>query len=655
MPDYEAATDYEDATPPESVIKGLPEDLIDAKIMGGGTYPPRESVRLNGPPGVGKTTQLCLRIATILETTDVEPRDITIVTYRRSLADEISQRLQDWGVLDGGEDLSMWTTMHAACNRVTGLLSRDKGDYRSNSGRGLGPAVTEFEKAYFCSEVLDVKWWPAQSWESTRGQLLFDVVGYAENNLLDPTDEDDLHRVPSYEDLLEEWPGVDVPSLYETWHEFKDRKDLVEFHELLEAGLTGPLPPTEVVVIDEYHDAYPLMAQVAERWVANAETAIVAGDPLQVVNEYAGADPRFFSERMDHLPEVLLDKSWRVAEEHWQAATRMLQAEFDAPPIERHGRGEIIEYRSPPFEHAQNAGWNVPGESQPGSPGALVKEHVEGHDDRDMLLLSRTQKQAQGISAALDKAGVVHDAQDDVGGWTDHRVAVLNAILKLSNVPGNYGSDTHGSGLLKYNANPSLVRLTADEAAAALMHAHAGTLELSSDDRDALVSDLQDLDNSETRSVDDFNDHVKSAFWRKYTGGAASVKRLTKAGELEDGDLKALQTAAARYDEPVDEDAVKKVRVLTIHASKGSEASDVVCYDGITGRIATEMEASQETRENEARTWYVALTRASERLHIMRDGFSWMKPHLPADIAHTAAQRAERVAGEVAEEARGED
>lgn len=641
---YDAATDYEDAKPPAAVREGLPDELKDARIKGAGTHPVTDSVRLNGPPGVGKTTQVCLRLAVLIETHDVDPGDITIVTYRRSLAGEITERLQSWGILDDDTDPEMWTTAHAVANRVTGLLSRDKADYKQNSGRGLGPAVTAFEQSYFCREVLNVQYWAPQPWETTRGQLLFDVFEYAANNLLDVHDESDLFDIPAYEDLREEWPGADVGTLHDRWEEFKDSQDLVEFSELLNAAVDGPLPPTEVVVVDEYHDAYPALARVAERWVDAANTAIVAGDPLQVVNAYAGADPRFFTDRMGHLPEVLLDKSWRVPEEHWQAATRMLQKEFEAPPIDRHGRGEIHEYESPEFGYAQGAGWTAPSVNQPGSPGALVDEYIAGSDDSDMLLLARTQKQAQGVSAALDRDGIVHETQDvdDVGGWTEHRLNTLNAVLKLAVVPGSYGQDSSQYGLQKYGDAAAELRLTTDGTAAILQHAHGGTLDLTSDEVDQRIESLRDDDTDRTVTADDLDGLVTPAFWRKYTDGSASVKRLTKAGEFEDEDLKALQNAAVRYDDPVPADALKNVRVLTIHASKGSEATDVVIYDGITSTIATEMERSRETRENEARTWYVGLTRSSERLHIMRGGFSWMQPHLPRDIAPVAAAAAER-------------
>lgn len=642
MTDYAEATDYEDTDPPESVREGLPGDLKDAKIKGGETYPAHASVRLNGPPGAGKSTQICLRVGTLIEQ-GVDPEKITIVTYRRSLADTITNRLEEWGVLSGDEDLQFWTTAHAAANRVTGMLQREKDDYKKNGGSGLGPAVTDFEKAYFCEEVLDIRWWPGQPWETTRGQLLFNVLEYAANNLLNPREEDDLHQIPAYSDLLEEWPGVNIAAVLDDWEEFKDRADLIEFHELLEEVRTGPLPPTEVVVVDEYHDAYPLLAQVAERWVSNAETAIIAGDPLQVVNSYAGADPRFFSERMDHLPEILLDKSWRVCEEHWYAATRMLEREFRAPPISRDGRGEIIEYRSPDFQYSKGAGWSVPGASRPGSPAAVFEEFVEDRPERDMLLLARTQKQAKGISAALDKAGVIHESQDDVGGWSEHQVDVLNAVLKLSDIPGNFGRDRKQYGLNRYNSDSVSVLFDITEVAAILQHTNARLLEITADARDELVNDLQDADD-ERWTTDDLDEYVSEDFWRRFTDGAATVRKLTKSDVFDGDDLKALQRAASRYDSPIDPDSIRKIRVLTIHASKGSEATDVVVYDGITGRISSEMERSQSTRENEARTWYVALTRSSERLHIMRGGFAWMKPHLPPNIRQAAAQRAERVA-----------
>jgi DNA helicase-2/ATP-dependent DNA helicase PcrA len=63
------------------------------------------------------------------------------------------------------------------------------------------------------------------------------------------------------------------------------------------------------------------------------------------------------------------------------------------------------------------------------------------------------------------------------------------------------------------------------------------------------------------------------------------------------------------------------------------EADDVVVYDGISTRIQREMRQSQQTRKNEYRTWYVALSRAKKRLHVMRNAHEWTNPIVPQPLA----------------------
>ncbi|AXR80721.1 UvrD-helicase domain-containing protein [Natrarchaeobaculum sulfurireducens] len=623
---------------PDWLADAVPEDLEDAVIAGGETHPPVESVRLNGPPGTGKTTQQALRVAYLIEEEGTDPDDITLVTYRRALANAVEKRLKAWGVLDEDEELKYWTTIHAAANRANKVLS---GDSRQNNS-GLGPAVTGREKYVFCEQVLNVDFVAARPWEDTRGQLLMDTFGWMRNNLLNPADQSDVRQCPHYEDLKTEWPGVDVPTLWGQYEDWKAQHGLCDFWEILEEAQTGELPPTDVVVIDEYHDATPLMASVSERWIDAAGTAIVAGDPLQVVNAYAGASPRFFTERLDDLPEILLDTSFRVPEEHWQAATYMLEKEFNAPPVKRDGRGEIRTYRSPIFEHdSYNDEWRVPGESLPGSPAGIWADVIEGTENRSVLYLARTQKQAAGISRALDKAGIIHDAQDDVGGWNGRRLRLYNALRKLERVPRTYANETHGAGLNRYTGDTgdaANVRLTADQAAVMIEHANAATLDMSRSDAEALAARIRD--DEVPMRIDDLEEHVRPEFWQTYTSAEASVSELLKAGEIADHDKEALKRALARNTGLATD--LSGTRVLTIHASKGSEATDVVVYDGITATIAGEMERSEKARRNEARSWYVALSRASERLHLMYDGFDWMQPFLPKDLAQRAARAAQR-------------
>lgn len=634
------------------LLCALPDDLKRAKILGGGDHPPTEDVKLNGPPGTGKTTQIALRLAYLIEKEDIEASEMTVVTYRTDLSDAVKRTLTEWGYLDEDDDLEFWSTMHAASNRATGLLGGNAREDKQSSGN-LGNAMGFREQAYYCSEKhRDIRFFPPanREWESTRGQTLMDLFNYAQANLIDLTDPDDVRHCPQYEELMELWPGVDIQAEWEQYEAFKSERGWYDFNELLEAALDGPLPPTDVVVVDEYHDVTPLMAAVAERWFDHADIAIAAGDPLQVVNEYAGSHPRYFTDRLD-MPEILLDTTYRVGREHWQAAIQPLRKEFSEPSVERVGRSSIKTYNSPEISPPKGSRgkFTTPSSEIEGSPGWLYDTFVDSvtdDEDRSMLLLARTRKWARGISIALDRDGIIHGGQSNPNGWgwDDHRLAVFNALKKLESVPASHG--TNGTGDVTQYCNDAAARgtvsvdFTPSEIGELLDHANARTLQIDRDTAEQLAREYRN-DEHGTGDLDDLDDLVTPAFWQRYTNGAASVDKLTKA-DLIDHDVTALKRALSRYDDTVE--STHDVRSLTIHASKGAEASDVAVFDGITGKISREMDTKDTARQNEARTWYVALSRASERLHVMYNAFPAAIDHLPHNLAERASAAAKREA-----------
>ncbi|TFG59091.1 MAG: ATP-dependent helicase, partial [Spirochaetales bacterium] len=71
-------------------------------------------------------------------------------------------------------------------------------------------------------------------------------------------------------------------------------------------------------------------------------------------------------------------------------------------------------------------------------------------------------------------------------------------------------------------------------------------------------------------------------------------------------------------DEPEEQDMQGKVSLMTIHAAKGLEF-DVVCVAGVEDGIIPHARALTENEANleeERRLFYVALTRAKERLYL---------------------------------------
>lgn len=600
--------------------------LDDINPAGIDQYPETASVKLHGPPGTGKTTQSAARVGRLIRDHGYDVSQVAWCTYRRSLAFDTLERFANWGLIDDRElrkphegATRYIGTIHAVANRTVG---------------GVGDPVEFWHKKDFCDR-LEIQFVSNEPWEDTPGKLLFNVFEWMNNNLLDPSNPSHVAECELESDLREHWNG-DVPAAWRKWKDYKEERQIIDFYEMLKAPLEERLvPTTDVLVVDEYHDATPLMAQLCEYWIENADIAIVAGDPNQVVNAYDGADPRFF-ESLD-LPKVLLDVTYRCPEEHWRAATKLLQKAHEVPPVERISTGQIVEYLSPRFEHGRESGWNVPGATSEGSPGSIVKQYGD-----DTLFLTRMQMQADGVGYALERAGVIYKSQADLHGWnTDRgarRLAVYNALQKIRGfAPGHFG---RGGGLANFGDAPRSIEgteFTTAEAVELLRHTHAKYLAQTRAETKGTIKSIENRE--QTPTVEEFNEWVETEFWTTHTAGPGSVDRLNK-GRLKDRDRMALKEALKRHTEPVDPDSVK-VSVLTIHASKGQEAEDVVVYDGISQRITKGMRAKDRTRENEWRTWYVALTRASKRLHIMRGGFDWTRRVIPENIRGMAAEPAD--------------
>jgi len=183
--------------------------------------------------------------------------------------------------------------------------------------------------------------------------------------------------------------------------------------------------------------------------------------------------------------------------------------------------------------------------------------------------------------------------------------------------------------------SPDRYALTVEEARAIFRHTHGRYLDA---DRDDIVEFLQEIEYSDGPG----------------RPSTPSLSTSPTSGGLDTGwGWVDLRTHSPRRPRPGgDEKGLDALR-LAVHTRsrqrdtrahhtclKGAEAGDVVVYDGITGRISRELDERATARENEARTWYVALTRASKRLHIIRGAFDWTDAYLPSDLEPRAAKAA---------------
>jgi len=581
-----------------------------------------DSVAFHGPPGTGKTTTAAATVGKLIQDHDYSLSDVAWVTYRRSLAQDTLQKLAGWDVIDEGElaeprkgATRYIATAHAVANRCADI--------------GEEP-VQAWQRAQFCSDR-GMDFWTNEPWEDSSGKLLFRVFDYLANQATDPLDTEAVHACPHYADLQDEWRGDIVDAWYD-WEDYKAQHKIIDFHEMLSRPLeNGRSPGRPILVVDEYHDVTGLMDKLFRAWMDDAEIVLVAGDPHQVVNAFDGASPEYF-DALD-LPSVLLPRSFRCPEEHWQIATDLLSNAHEVPGVEVDGHGLVRDYNSPRFEYSSRAGWtSLPGRDTTAGPAQFAL------NNGDTLLLSRTQMQADGVGAALERAGIPYLSQSDLNGWDSDDGSVRRHLFNALQTVSGYTPDHLGyganAGFSRYSGgqrDPHDETLTTAEAAYLLDAVHANTLTITRADANDRADELRD--NDDEISLYDFDEWVNQTFWERYTAGASSVDRLNKSAL--GGDAKrertAIRRALAEHDSCVRPDDINTWSI-TIHASKGMEADDVVVYDGISTRIQREMRSSPETRRNEYRTWYVALSRAKKRLHIMRNAHEWTNSIIPQPL-----------------------
>jgi DNA helicase-2/ATP-dependent DNA helicase PcrA len=624
-------------------------DITEVDITGRDTADVDDSCYIRGPPGTGKTTQSIARIHRLLDNQDYDISDVVWVTYRRQLADETLGRLSAAGVVDEDEldeptqgKTRQIGTFHAVGYRaLLDRLSRSEMKKLGADPHENVEVAGEKHKIAFC-KYRNIDWFATHPWEDSVGELVFSAFNWMQTNLYDPSDPEDWRKCPQRDQIREEGFEGSLTHLWQQWQNYKKQNGIIDYaqmlSECLERGIR--IPDRDILVVDEFHDATPLVAEIVKMWADDMQIVIVAGDEDQIVNGYAGPSRGLFHDIRQELDldEVFLDHSHRVSEEHWQAAKKMLNNAHKPPKISRDGfGGRIVEHNSPLFvPSSSKSGWGqVPAPTEPSSPVDLRESY-----DGGMMFLARMRVQVSGISYALDKAGIIHECQSELGGWMgeeDDRLELHNAIqkLKVADISNVAGSTRTRLSQYSDNKRPlDQIILSAKEAERLLHHTPSKHLAITRSEAENIRENI--LDEKLAITLAEFHEYVDDSFWHQMTNGATSARKLNTR-KMDNYEKKALIKAVSRYDEPV---VRVDTEVKTIHAAKGGEADHVVLYDGISRRIESEMYTDSKTENNEWRTWYVALTRSSDTIHIMRHAFSQMgvQSIIPSNLLSSVEQ-----------------
>ena len=615
---------------------------MTTRLLDGLNTAQREAVQhIEGPllivagPGSGKTRVIVHRIAYLVNTVGVSPARICAVTFTNKAARQLKERLADLlGPDRGGRVVA--GTFHAFCAR----LLRQHGEVI-----GLDRAFTIYDrddqldvlKQAFAQIDLDPKRF------SLRGVL--DGISGAKAQLLEPEGykaragsyfEETVARVyAAYQQLLTRNQAVDLDDLLlKTYQLLRDHETVRE--QCQERFLH--------LLVDEFQDTNVVQYAIARELAAKWKNICVVGDPDQSIYAWRHADIRnilSFQRDYPNARVVKLDENYRSSQNILDAAQGVIAANrrrVENRLRARKPRGVPVVV-SESYTDGEEAAWVLE------EADRLRREH--GQSYAGVAVAYRVNAQSRPLEEACMRYGVPYRLVGAIRFYHRREVKDVLAYLRLLvnpndavsllrvlNVPPRGIGQKTEDELVRWGRSQDLplgeaLRGLETDAAAAPGIPRAGRAalvrfarlldELTDASRNTPVTELLDLVLERTG----YGDHL--------AGETDAEDRLDNVKELrsaaaefaefppDEGIAAFLERAALVSDVDNLQEGESAITLITLHQCKGLEFPVVFMVGLEEGLLPHNRSLGDDDEmEEERRLCYVGMTRAQERLYMVR-------------------------------------
>jgi len=604
----------------------------------------REAVEaIEGPvlilagPGSGKTRVITHRVAYLVQRCGVSPHYIMAVTFTNKAAREMRERL---GQLLGqaAEALSLGT-FHAIC---AGILRREGKAIGLDSSFVIYDEDDQLSLMKQALEELNLD--PKQY----APKALRSAIGAAKSRLIDPKDyaqqissyfEEIVHRVyQRYQQLLSQGRAVDFDDLLmKTVQLFQDHPRI----------LNGYQSKYVHILVDEFQDTnivqYMLMKQLAGKY----RNLCVVGDPDQSIYSWRFADLRNILSFEKDYPEakvVFLEQNYRSTKTILEVASGVISANVQRKPKKLWTKNEdgasvtVIESYS-----AEEEAQSVVNEIEK----LIGQEQISL---KDCAVMYRVNAQSRALEETFLRYGVPYKLVGGTRFYQRREVKDIIAYLRLINNPQDNVSlsriinipvrgigqrtlghlqdwaKTHDISLFEALKQVSQNVITGEakqSLASRIVQALAGF--------DALMIKLT-AQSHELSLSGLLNEILEHTGYREYI-------MAKENGEEKWENIMELRNVASEYDELDPEEALTAflekvslvsdideldekpdaVTLITLHQAKGLEFPAVFIVGMEEGILPHRRSFDDpEEMEEERRLCYVGITRAKERLYLLR-------------------------------------
>jgi DNA helicase-2/ATP-dependent DNA helicase PcrA len=593
---------------------------------------------INAGPGSGKTRVITHRIAYLVRTCGVSPHGIAAVTFTNKAARAMGERLHTL-LGDDAERLTV-ATFHSFCASVLRRVGDRVGLDRSFTIYDNADQVALAKRGMEEANVDPKKFAPRTilSAISAAKSALVDVEGFGLARET-PYDEIVYEVYSAYERLLAQSSAVDFDDLLLNVYElFRDNQDVADRYQDRYVHF----------MIDEFQDTnvaqYAIARQISEKY----RNLCVVGDPDQSIYSWRNADIRNILSFRHDYPEakvIALEENYRSTQTILDAAQELIS------PNEQRVEKELwtSNDRGVPIVVAE--GYNEGEEARIAVSELERLVGEEGYRRSDAAIMYRVNAQSRAFEEACLRHGVPYQLVGNVRFYQRQEIKDVTAYLRLmvnadddvsfarvANVP------VRGIGQRTLDELTRLARDTGTSmfaAAGALEGSAAGDIAAAFAPRsmravakfreiiEGLVADGESLDLVELidevldrsgykRSVQEEAERGEER-WENIMEFRNSAKEFLTLGIGKNALVAFLESVALVSDTDNLDDKADAVTLITLHQAKGLEFP-VVFIAGMEEGLLPHVRSleNEAEMEEERRLCYVGVTRAKERLYLLR-------------------------------------
>ena len=561
-------------------------------------------------PGSGKTTVLLCRISRLLERGLAKPQEILALTFSKVAAEEMKSRFEN---LNGASGVS-FGTFHSIFFRIL----------RSRYGWNVEQIFQEEERRSILRNSIEAEKWDIPDLEEYISQF------FSQLSLMNSELEQPNRFTPTG------MPVEEFRKLYRAYEGYKERHEKLDFDDMLTQCYQLLREDAAVreywqrkykfILVDEFQDVNQAQFACLQILAEKHQNLFVVGDDDQSIYAFRGARPDFllhFPTLYPAAKKVTLNTNYRSTERIVNLAERVIGNNEVRFVKNMKGIGEAGDKVT--FFLAEDAA----------KEAAHIAEKIgrlldEGVPLTEIAVIYRTNLQGGAFARELYKRGIPYDLRDNSGNVYEHWVAKdLLAYLLLAE---NEESDSALRRILnkpkRYIGKDLLAE--AETMPYTLLRSFFVCPSLKGWQEENLENLRIDLNQIRKRTPYDALKYIRKVIgYDEYIEEFAAYRR-TSAQVLQEiadeimetakdcADVRSFREQLERLSLQMKEQSRKKgqkrngVALMTMHGAKGLEFRAVFLPSLVEGIVPHEK--GMDTVAEERRLFYVAMTRASEKL-----------------------------------------